>query len=93
MKGEKYIRKNIGVGSVINVKVREIEDNTRDGRRKSMRKEVVVFVQGMAGKNKLLVQFEDGQKKEISSVSFSCVCSKEEVCLDMDEPISDLPQK
>ena len=26
-------------------------------------------------------------------VSLSYVCSKEEACLDMDDPISDLPQK
>ena len=47
----------------------------------------------MVGKNNLLVQFEDGKKKYISSVSLSCVCLKEEVYLEINEPISDLYQK
>ena len=39
------------------------------------------------GKKKFLVQSEDGQKKETSSFSLSYVFSKEEVCLEIDEPI------
>ena len=58
-----------------------------------MSKEVVGRVQDVVGKKKFLVQFEDGQKREMSSISLSCLCSKEEVCLEMEETISDLPQK
>ena len=47
----------------------------------------------MLGKKKFLVQFEDGKNKETSSCSIIYVCSKYEVCLDMDEPISNLPEK
>ena len=55
-----------------------------------MKKEVVGCVHSLVGK-KFLVQFEDGQKKEISSSSTVYLSSKEEV--DMEEPISRLPQK
>ena len=47
----------------------------------------------MVGKKKFLVQFEDGQKREMSSCSLVYVCLKQEVCLEVDEPISDLPEK
>ena len=47
----------------------------------------------MAGGKKFLVHFEDGHNKYISSVSLSYVCSKEKLCIDMDESISELPPK
>ena len=47
----------------------------------------------MAGKKKFVVQFEDRQKKEMSCVLLSYICSKDEVCLDMDGPISYLSEK
>ena len=48
-------------------------------------------VQSIVGKKKLLVQFEYGQNKEIGSSSLVFLSLKEEV--DMDEPISHLPEK
>ena len=48
---------------------------------------------GCGGKNKLLVQFEDGKKRHIGSILLLYLCSKQDVCLEMEEPISDLPQK
>ena len=48
-------------------------------------------VQSVVGKKKLLVQFEYGQKKGISSSLLVFFNSKEEV--EMDEPISHLPKK
>ena len=44
MKEKKRIRKKIGVGSALKSKVGDIEENTREGRIRSMRKEVVVCV-------------------------------------------------
>ena len=52
---------------------------------------VVGCVQILVGKGKFLVQFEYGQKKEISSYSLLVLSSKEEV--EMDDPISHLPKK
>ena len=67
MTEKKRIKTKIGLGSVIKAKVGETEENTREGRSRTMRKEGVGCVQDVVGKNKFLVQFEDGQKKEMSS--------------------------
>ena len=48
-------------------------------------------VHSVVGKKKFLFQFEDGQKKEISSSSLVFSSSKEEV--DIDEAISHSPEK
>ena len=56
-----------------------------------MNKEVVGCVQSVVGKKKLLVLFEDGQKKDMGSSSLVYLSKKEEV--DMDELISHLPEK
>ena len=87
----KHTKTKIGVGSVVKAMVGELENITREGRSRRMRKEVVECVQSVVGKKKFLIQFEDGQKKEISSSSLVFLSSKEEV--DMDEPISHLPEK
>ena len=52
---------------------------------------MVGCVQSVVGKKKLLVQFENGNKKDISYSSLVFLSSKEEV--EMDEPISHLPEK
>ena len=54
---------------------------------------MVVFVKDVGGKKSFLVQLKDGQKKEMSSCSLQNLCLKEEVCLGMDEPIINLPEK
>ena len=57
-----------------------------------MIKEVVGYVQDVVGENTFLVQFEYDKKKYTSSISLSYLCSKEEVCLEIYDPISDLHQ-
>ena len=56
-------KKKIGSGSVVKAKVGELEQISREGRSRRMRKEVVGCVQSVVGKKKLLVQFKDGQRK------------------------------
>ena len=56
-----------------------------------MRKEVVVCVQSVVGKNNFLVQFEYGQKKEISFSLLVFLNLEEEV--ETEEPISQLSKK
>ena len=56
-----------------------------------MSKEVVGCVKDVVVKKRFLVQFEDGQKKEMISSSLVFLSSKEEV--DMDEPLSSSPKK
>ena len=63
----KQTKTKIRVRSVVKAKVGELEKITRKGRSRRMRKEVVGCFQRVVGKNKFLVIFEDGQKKEISS--------------------------
>ena len=65
MKNNKQIKTNIKVGSIMKAKIGEMEDNTREGKSRRMRKLVVVCVQAMVGEKKFLVQFEDFQKIEM----------------------------
>ena len=52
---------------------------------------MVGCVNAMLGKNKLLVKFKDGKKKDMSSSLLQFLFPKEEV--DMDDPKSNLPNK
>ena len=79
------------MGDVVKAKVGELENITREVRIRRMRKDVVGCVHGVVGKNKFLIQFEDGQKKEISSSLLVFLSSKE--TSDTNEPISHLPEK
>ena len=54
-----------------------MEKITREGRSRRMRKEVVGCVQSVFGKNKFLILFEDGQKKEIGSSLLVYLSEKE----------------
>ena len=68
-----------------------MDNITSEGRSIRMRNEVVGCLHIVAGKKKFLIKFEDGQNKEMSSSSLIFLSFKEEV--DMDEPISHLPEK
>ena len=57
-------------------KVGELEKMTREGRNKSIRKEVIGCVHSVVGKKKFLVQSENGKNKKISSSSFVFLSSK-----------------
>ena len=60
MKTKNQNKTNIGIWSVVKAKVGELEKTTREGRSRRSRKEVVRYVQYVAGKRKFLVQFKDG---------------------------------
>ena len=87
----KQTKTKIGLRSVVKAKVGELGNFTREGRSRRMRKNVMGCVQSVVGRKNFLFVFEDGQKKEISSSSFVYLSSKEE--LEMEEPISHLPEK
>ena len=59
MKEKNQIKTKIGVGSVVKAKVGEMEENTRERRIRSMRKELMGRVQAVVEKKKLLVQFKN----------------------------------
>ena len=88
---KKQTKTKIRVGSVVKAKVGELEKITREVRIRRMEKDVVGCVHSVVGKNNFLVQFEDGQKKEISSSLLVFLSPKEEV--EMDETISHSPEK
>ena len=78
MKEKKRIKTKIGMGSVMKAKARDMEEKTREGRIRRTRKEVVGCVQAVVGigNKKLLFQFEDVQKRDMSASSLSYLCDK-----------------
>ena len=70
-----------------------MEENTRKGRTRKARKEVMDCVQDVIGKNKYLVQYLNRQKREMSYYFLVYVCSEGKVGQDVDESIYDIPQK
>ena len=91
MKEKKRIKPKIGVGSLVKAKARKMEENTREGRSRRTRKDVVGCVHIVDGKKKFLALFEYGQKEEIGYCPLVYLSEKEEV--DMEELISHLPEK
>ena len=61
---KKRIKTNIGVGSVVKENVRDMEENTREGIIKMMRKDLMGCVQAVVGKKKLVVQFRNCRRKK-----------------------------
>ena len=57
MQVKNQTKMKIGVRFVVKSKVGELEENIREGRRRSMGKEVVVYVHAMVGKKIFLVKF------------------------------------
>ena len=63
MMEKKWIKTNIGMGSVVKAKVGDMEENTREGRIRRIRKVLMGCVQAVVGKKKLVVQFKKLHKK------------------------------
>ena len=90
MKTTNQTKTKIGVGSVVKAKVGELENFTSEGRIRRTRKEAMGCVQCVVGKNKFLVLFGYGHKKEIGYFSLVYLSEKEEV--DMEESITLSPE-
>ena len=88
METNKLTKTKIWVGYTVKAKIGYLENITREGRSRSMRKEVVGCVQNLVGNKKFLFQFEYGHNKGISSSLLVFLSLKEEV--ETDEPISHL---
>ena len=87
------IKKKIGVGSVVEENLGDMEENTRGRRIRRTRKYVVVYFKDVVGKQKLLVQLEDGQKIYMSDLFLYYLCSEEEFFQEVDETISEIYKK
>ena len=55
----------IGVGSVVTESCGEMDEKTREERIRRAGNKVVVYVKDVVGGKKLLVQYEDGQKRDV----------------------------
>ena len=93
MMEKKRIKTNIEEGSVVKSKVVDMEEKTSEGRIRRMRKELMGCVHAVVGKKELVVQTEQFQRKEMISCLIVYVCSKEEIYPEMDDAISNLPEK
>ena len=69
----------IDVGTLVKAKVGDMEYNTREVIISRISKEVVKYAQSLIGKNKILVQFQDFNKIDISSCYILYVYSREGV--------------
>ena len=77
MKEVEWSKMNIGMGSVVTEKFRDIEENNREVRSGKMMKGLVGCVQFVAEKKTFLVKLKYKQKRDIISCSILYVCSKE----------------
>ena len=92
MEEANQINMKVMVGYFVKAKVRDTEENTKEGRIRSTRKEVVVCVHYVVGKKRFLVNLKDGQRREIIYCLILYLCSTEEVGKEVSETIYDLPR-
>ena len=58
---------NIVVGKVVKSKIGELEEEVRAGSSRRTRKELTGMVQGVYGNRRLLMRFQDGCEKDLTS--------------------------
>ena len=76
MKSKKWRKLKINVGTLVKSKVVDMEDNKREVINMRTRENLVSGVQYVTKKNNFLVQFEDAQKRDISSGLLPYICSE-----------------
>ena len=57
---------NIVVGTVVKAKIGDLEEEARVGSSRRMRKELTGVVQGVLGKRRFLLRFQNGCEKNLS---------------------------
>ena len=67
------------VGTVVKAKVGDIEEEIREGFSGRLRKDMTGVVQGVVGKRRYLVSFQDRLEKEMSSNQLTIVVVTSEV--------------
>ena len=65
------------VGTVVKAKIGELEEEVRVGSSRRMRKELTGVVQGVSGRRRFLVRFQNGCKKNLSSNQLTVVAAHE----------------
>ena len=69
--------KKIVVGTAVKAKIGELEEEVRVGSSRRMRKELIGVVQGVSGRRRLLVRFQNGCKNNLSSDQLTVVTAHE----------------
>ena len=54
------------MGTVVKAKVGELDEEVREGNMRQLGKELTDVVQGVSGKKRFLVRFQDGFKKDLT---------------------------
>ena len=74
------------VGSVVDTKVGDLEEDLREGLLRRLSKELAGVVQGVSGKRRLLVRFQDGFDKDLNSNQITTTTIEK---IPMDEEINE----
>ena len=61
------------VGMLVKAKIGELEEEVRSGISRRMRKEFTLVVQGVLGRRRFLVRYQNGCKKNLSSNQITVV--------------------
>ena len=61
------------VGTVVKSKIGELEEEVRAGNSRRLRKEFTVVVQGVSGRSRFLVRFQNGCENNLSSNQLTVV--------------------
>ena len=67
----------IVVGTIVNAKIGDLEEELRVGGSRRMRKELNGVVQGVSGRRRFLVRFQNGCEKNLSSNQLTVVTAQE----------------
>ena len=79
------------VGTVVKAKIGELEEEVRVGSSRRIRKELAGVVQGVSGRRRLLVRFQNGCEKNLYSNQLTVVTAHEILVEDAPE-VSTIPE-
>ena len=78
-------------GTVVKAKIGELEEEVRAGNSRRMRKELTGVVQGVSGRMRFLVRFQNGCKKNLSSNQLTVVIV-EKIPVEEEPEVSTIPE-
>ena len=79
------------VGTFVKAKIVELEEEVRVGSSRRMRKELTGVVQGVSGRRRFLVRFQNGCKNNISSNQLTVVTAHE-ILVEEAPEVSTIPE-
>ena len=82
---------NIVVGTVVKAKIGKLEEELRVGSSRRVRKELTGVVQGISGRRRFLVRFQNGCKKNLSSNQLTVVIEYE-ILVEEAPEVSTIPE-